>query len=247
MCVPGDLPLGDAPDQLDDGAVPAPRSREPVEALFQEVLVLCARLGMGSWGIALDGTKIAANAPGAAKTQRGERCGSWPLELAAEHAANDGCEDEALRPGPGDECLPRQPDPRTRAGRNRGGAGGPEAGRQAAGRRRGSRGSIPRGRGRAPARSVRLAVVAERPRPARAAARAARRRRSKPGTGGSRQSRPAGGPRRAGAPAPRPAPGPFRRVRRARGVAGQAEPRAAEARREGRRAKNPAGAEHHRP
>src|SRR5882672_1581124 len=35
----------------------------PVERLFTEVLILCARLGMGKLGtVALDGTKIKANA-----------------------------------------------------------------------------------------------------------------------------------------------------------------------------------------
>ena len=57
---------GDAPDHV---TIARFRAAFPgaVEDLFPEVLVLCARLGMGQLGtVALDGTKIAANASKAA-------------------------------------------------------------------------------------------------------------------------------------------------------------------------------------
>ena len=66
---------------------------EAVKHLFTEVLVLCARLGMGSLAtITLDGTKVAANASRLANRSR-----EWLAEQAAravdEHAATDAVED----------------------------------------------------------------------------------------------------------------------------------------------------------
>lgn len=66
---------------------------EAVKDLFTEVLVLCARLGMGSLAtITLDGTKVAANASRSANRSR-----EWLAEQAArvvdEHAATDAEQD----------------------------------------------------------------------------------------------------------------------------------------------------------
>jgi transposase len=62
-------------------------------ALFEQVLVLCAELGMGKLGVvALDGTKIAANASKSAN--RGEaRLRELAAELAAAHERTDAAED----------------------------------------------------------------------------------------------------------------------------------------------------------
>src|SRR5690348_3965531 len=60
--------------------------------LFTQVLVLCARLGMGKLGtVALDGTKVGAAASVSAnRTGAGLR--KLAADLAAEHAANDAAE-----------------------------------------------------------------------------------------------------------------------------------------------------------
>lgn len=84
-------------------------------ALFAEVLVLCARLGMGKAGtVALDGTKIAANASKEAnRTEEGLR--KLAADLAARHAQTDAEEDALFgeqRRGDDDPG-----DPFTRAGR----------------------------------------------------------------------------------------------------------------------------------
>ena len=68
--------------------------------LFTQVLMLCARLGMGSVGVvALDGTKIAASA-----SKSANRAEERPRKLAAEqvaaHAAQDTAEDELFGEGP---------------------------------------------------------------------------------------------------------------------------------------------------
>ena len=62
---------------------------EAVEEFFTEVLVLCARLGMGRLGtVALDGMKIPANAAKAAnRTREGLR--KLAAETVAAHAAAD--------------------------------------------------------------------------------------------------------------------------------------------------------------
>jgi transposase len=67
---------------------------EAVAGFFAEVLVLCARLGMGRLGVvALDGTKVAASASKAAN--RGEkRLRELAAEAVAAHAAADAAEDE---------------------------------------------------------------------------------------------------------------------------------------------------------
>ncbi len=76
--------------------------------LLAEVLVLCARLGMGKLGtVALDGTKIAANASKEAN-RTGEGLRKLAQELAAEHAATDAEEDALFGDGRGDE-VPGDP------------------------------------------------------------------------------------------------------------------------------------------
>src|SRR5215467_11063238 len=82
---------GDVPDHV---TIARFRAGFPgaVEALFAEVLVLCARLGMAKLGtVALDGTKIAANASTAAnRTERALR--KLAAERVAAHAAADAAE-----------------------------------------------------------------------------------------------------------------------------------------------------------
>jgi transposase len=84
-------------------------------ALFDQVLVLCARLGMGQLGlVALDGMKIAASA--SAKANRTEeKLRELAGQIAAEHAATDAAEDALFGPGVrGDEVPAELADPRTR-------------------------------------------------------------------------------------------------------------------------------------
>jgi transposase len=72
-------------------------------ALFAQVLVLCARLGMGQVGtVAVDGTKIAANASkDANRTEEGLR--RLAREMAARHAVTDAEEDALFGDGRGDD------------------------------------------------------------------------------------------------------------------------------------------------
>jgi transposase len=72
-------------------------------ALFAQVLVLCARLGMGQVGtVAVDGTKIAASASADAnRTEEGLR--KLAAELAARHAETDAAEDALFGDGRGDD------------------------------------------------------------------------------------------------------------------------------------------------
>ena len=74
-----------------------------VPALFAGVLALCARLGMGKVGVvALDGTKIAANASkDANRTEEGLR--KLAEEMGAAHAAADADEDALFGGGRGDD------------------------------------------------------------------------------------------------------------------------------------------------
>src|SRR5580700_12314971 len=83
---------------------------------FAQVLVLCARLGMGKLGtVALDGMKIAASASKAAN-RTGEGLGRLAAETVAAHAAADAAEDELFGAGrrgdevPGDAWSPRRRD-----------------------------------------------------------------------------------------------------------------------------------------
>ena len=89
-----------------------------VETLFGEVLVLCARLGMGQLGmVALDGTKIAASASKAAnRTEEGLR--KLAAQRVAAHAAADAAEDELFGEGRrGDEVPPEAVHPASRDAR----------------------------------------------------------------------------------------------------------------------------------
>jgi Transposase DDE domain len=85
--------------------------------VFAEVLIVCARAGMGRLGtVALDGTKIAANA-----SLQANRAESWLREgagqILAEAAEADAAEDEQFGPDRrGDELPPQLADPDTRAG-----------------------------------------------------------------------------------------------------------------------------------
>ena len=102
-------------------------------AFFTEVLVLCARLGMGRLGtIALDGMKIAADASKAAnRTEEGLR--KLAREAVAAHAAADAAEDELFGAGRrGDEVPERAWSPRRRDERIRAALAGLEAERAAA-------------------------------------------------------------------------------------------------------------------
>jgi transposase len=66
---------------------------EAVPVLFTEVLVLCARLGMGQIGtVALDGTKITANASKAANRTE-DKLAELAAAAVAAHAAADAAED----------------------------------------------------------------------------------------------------------------------------------------------------------
>src|SRR5579859_7446453 len=92
-----------------------------VAGFFAEVLVLCARLGMGRLGtVALDGMKIAASASKAAnRTEEGLR--KLAAGRVAAHAAADAAEDELFGEGrrgdevPGEAWSPRRRDERIRA------------------------------------------------------------------------------------------------------------------------------------
>jgi transposase len=84
-------------------------------ALFGQVLMLCARLGMGRLGlVALDGMKIAASASKSANRGR-EKLRELAGQIAAEHAAADAAEDALFGPGVrGDEVPAELADPRSR-------------------------------------------------------------------------------------------------------------------------------------
>jgi transposase len=86
--------------------------------LFDQVLILCARLGMGRLGvIALDGTKVKASASLAAN-KNAEALRQLAAQIAAEHAATDTAEDALFGPGVrGDELPAELADPRGRAER----------------------------------------------------------------------------------------------------------------------------------
>ena len=88
---------------------------------FAQVLVLCARLGMGKLGaVALDGTKVAGPASKAANRTE-ETLRKLARETAAAHAAADEAEDELFGAGrrgdevPGEPWSPRRRDERIAA------------------------------------------------------------------------------------------------------------------------------------
>lgn len=139
---------GDAPDHVtisrfragllaaDEGSNGAADGDQPgvVEELFAQVLVLCARLGMGRVGVvALDGVKIASNASlSANRTEAGlvkaaaaqgeadaaKKARALARAAAAEHAATDAAEDALFGVGVrGDEVPEELVDPSSRAAR----------------------------------------------------------------------------------------------------------------------------------
>jgi transposase len=78
----------------------------PVQVLFTQVLVLCARLGMGQVGtVALDGTKIAANASKAANRTE-KALAELAAAAVAAHAAADAAEDARLGEGQRGDRVP---------------------------------------------------------------------------------------------------------------------------------------------
>jgi transposase len=104
-----------------------------VAGFFAQVLILCARLGMGRLGVvALDGMKIAASASKSAnRTEEG--LAKLAREAVAVHAAADAAEDELFGAGRrGDEVPPGAWRPGSRDERIRAALAGLEAGRTAA-------------------------------------------------------------------------------------------------------------------
>ena len=86
----------------------------PVERLFTEVLILCARLGMGKLGtVALDGTKIKANASKAANRTE-ETLARLAAERVAAHAEADAADDALFGDARGGEVPAEAADPFTR-------------------------------------------------------------------------------------------------------------------------------------
>jgi transposase len=104
-----------------------------VEEFFAQVLILCARLGMGRLGtVALDGMKIAADASKAANRAEGG-LRKLAREAVAAHGQADAAEDALFGAGVrGDEVPEQAWDPRSRDGRIRAALAGLEAGREAA-------------------------------------------------------------------------------------------------------------------
>ena len=86
----------------------------PVEELFTEVLILCARLGMGKLGtIALDGSKVRVNASKAANRTE-EMLAKLAAERVAAHGQTDAAEDALFGAARGDEVPAQVADPFTR-------------------------------------------------------------------------------------------------------------------------------------
>jgi transposase len=122
---------GDVPDHV---TVARFRAAFPDLAaeLFTQVLMLCARLGMGKVGtVALDGTKITGNASKAANRTE-ETLRKLAAERMAEHAAADAAEDGQFGEGePGDRVPPDAAAPGSRDERIRQALAGLEAEREA--------------------------------------------------------------------------------------------------------------------
>jgi transposase len=92
------------------------RHQDALEGLFSQVLALCARAGLVRAGtIALDSTKVHANASGLANLDY-ERIAR---EIIAEGIATDAAEDELYGDARGDELPPELADPTTRRQRLR--------------------------------------------------------------------------------------------------------------------------------
>jgi transposase len=123
---------GDAPDHVTISRFRA-EAAEACEDLFAQVLMLCARLGMGQLGVvAIDSVKLASNASlsanrtgdglrqAAAEQARADahKARDVAAAAAAEHGATDAAEDELYGPGRrGDEVPDDLVDPRSRAAR----------------------------------------------------------------------------------------------------------------------------------
>lgn len=108
---------GDGPDHVTISRFRA-EAAEAMESLFTQVLMLCARLGMGQVGVvALDSVKIGADASLAAnRTETGLR--ELAAAAAAEHAVTDAAEDALYGlDRRGDELPDELLDPRSRAAR----------------------------------------------------------------------------------------------------------------------------------
>jgi transposase len=123
---------------------------EAAAGFFGQVLILCARLGMGRLGtVALDGMKIAASASKAAN--RGEeKLRKLAEQAVAAHAAADAAEDELFGEGRrGDEVPEDAWSPRGRAGRIAGALAQLEAERKAAEQQAGAKAEEFRARQRA--------------------------------------------------------------------------------------------------
>ena len=85
-----------------------------VTVLFGQVLILCARLGMGKLGtVALDGTKVKANASKSANRTQ-ETLAKMAAERVAVHAQTDAAEDALFGDARGDEVPAAAADPYTR-------------------------------------------------------------------------------------------------------------------------------------
>ena len=92
------------------------RHEQPLGALFGQVLGLCRRAGLVRAGVlALDSTKIAANASG----QANKTYEQIAREIIAEGIATDRAEDELYGDARGDELPPELADPKTRKQRLR--------------------------------------------------------------------------------------------------------------------------------
>ena len=233
---------GDAPDHV---TIARFRAAFPgaAEGLFAEVLVLCARLGMGKLGtVALDGTKVAANASKAANRAE-ETLRKLAAEAAAEavaaHAAADAAEDELFGEGKrGDEVPPEAVNPATRAARIAAALADLEAERQAAEAAAGGAGAgVTWGGSRRGRRGRRRRRCGGAPRPGRSW--------SGPALSGRRRSREleerAAGPRVPGSRRDQPRAGieDYCLVKAARIALEKAEARAAEAERKAAARKDP--------
>jgi transposase len=90
-----------------------------VEGLFVDVLALCARAGLTKLGVvAVDGTKMGANASANANRTRAQ-LEAEVRAMFAEAEAVDAAEDERFGDARGDELPPELADPRTRGARLR--------------------------------------------------------------------------------------------------------------------------------
>lgn len=92
-------------------------SAEAIDGLFAQVLRLAVAAGMGAVGVvAIDGTKVGANASPLRSLSRG-RLEAEARRIRAEHVTNDAAEDRALGEARGDELPPALADPASRDAR----------------------------------------------------------------------------------------------------------------------------------